>query len=94
VLINVGATYLTCQQPERTIAVLETVNAQLRQTGASEYLAGCGYNLGMAYRRVGSRAEALQQFQAVTERAPLSPYARLAERAHAATLQEAETQNG
>jgi tetratricopeptide (TPR) repeat protein len=90
VLLNVGAAYLTGQQPECAIDVLAQVKGQLSQQFAPKYRASCCYNLGMAYRRVGRRAEALQQFREVAEIAPFSDYARLAERARDATLNDSE----
>jgi hypothetical protein len=42
----------------------------------------------MAYRRTGRHADALRQFSEVGEMYPLSGYARLAEKARNATLQE------
>jgi len=88
VLINLGAAYLTGQQPERAIDVLEQVKGQLGQKFASKYRASCCYNLGMAYRRVGRRADALQQFREVKDIYPLSRYVQLAELAYNSTLQD------
>jgi tetratricopeptide (TPR) repeat protein len=88
VLINIGAIYLECQQPERTIEILEKVKAQISHRLASKYMASCCYNLGMAYRRVGRRADALRQFREVEDSYPLSRYARLAELARDATLKD------
>ena len=93
VSLNTGAAYLTGQQPDRAIEVLEQVQGQLGQKFASKYRASCCYNLGMAYRRVGRRAEALQQFREVAEIAPFSDYARLAERARDTTLKDSEKPN-
>ncbi len=87
-LINVGAAYLNYQQPERTIEVLEEVKAQISQRLGPKYVASCYYNLGMAYRRVGRRDDALRQFREVEEVLPFSKYARLAELARNATLKD------
>jgi tetratricopeptide (TPR) repeat protein len=88
VLINIGAVYLECQQPERAIDVLEQVKAQISHQLASKYMASCCYNLGMAYRRVGRRDDALRQFREVEDIYPLSRYARLAELAYNSTINE------
>lgn len=91
VLINMGALYLQRQRPEYTIEVLEKVKAQISEKLASKYMASCCYNLGMAYRRVGRRDDALRQFREVREIYPLSRYARLAERAYETILKDSDT---
>jgi tetratricopeptide (TPR) repeat protein len=92
VLINMGAVYLKRQQPDRAIEALEKVKAQISHQLASKYMASCCYNLGMAYRRVGQRDDALRQFREVKEIFPLSQYARLAELAYNATLKNSADQ--
>jgi len=87
VQINLGATYLVCQQPEQTIAILEPLKPQIEPRAASKYLASCCYNLGMAYRRTGRRDDALRQFREVEDLYPLSHYARLAQLAREAMQQ-------
>jgi tetratricopeptide (TPR) repeat protein len=91
VSLNTGAAYLHCQQPERAIEVLEQVKGQIVHQLASKYMASCCYNLGMAYRRVGRRTEALKHFREVGEIYPLSRYARLAELAYNSTLNESDS---
>jgi tetratricopeptide (TPR) repeat protein len=87
-LINMGAAFLRQARPDRTIAVLENAKAQIVKQLGPKYAAGCCYNLGMAYRRTGRHAEALRQFYEVGDIHPLSPYAKLAEKARNATLEE------
>jgi tetratricopeptide (TPR) repeat protein len=86
--INLGAAYVSSQQPERAISVLERVQTLLSSQGASTYKASCWYNLGMAYRCAGREADASQKFREIAEIAPFSQYARLAERACAAANQK------
>lgn len=87
-LINMGAAYLEQAKPERTIEALENAKAQIVSQLGPKYAAGCCYNLGMAYRRTGRHADALRQFSEVGDMYPLSGYARLAEKARNATLEE------
>jgi len=87
-LINMGAAFLEQARPDQTIEVLENAKAQIVRQLGPKYAAGCCYNLGMAYRRTGRHAEALRQFCEVGDIFPMSGYARLAEKARNATLQE------
>jgi len=87
-LINMSAAFLEQARPDRTIEVLENAKAQIVRQLGPKYAAGCCYNLGMAYRRTGRPADALRQFCEVGDMYPMSGYARLAEKARNATLQE------
>jgi tetratricopeptide (TPR) repeat protein len=87
-LINMGAALLEQARPDRTIEVLEDAKAQIVSQLGPKYAAGCCYNLGMAYRRTGRHVDALRQFSEVGDIYPLSGYARLAEKARSATLEE------
>jgi tetratricopeptide (TPR) repeat protein len=87
-LINMGAAFLQQARPDRTIEVLEKAKAEIVRQLGPKYAAGCCYNLGMAYRRTGRHADALRQFSEVGEMYPMSAYARLAEKARNATLDE------
>jgi tetratricopeptide (TPR) repeat protein len=88
VLINMSAAYLQQAKPDRTIEVLESAKGQIAKQLGPKYAAGCCYNLGMAYRRTGRHAEALRQFSEVGDLYPMSMYAKLAEKARNATLEE------
>jgi len=85
---HMGAAYLEQAKPDRTIEVLENAKAQIVRQLGPKYAAGCCYNLGMAYRRTGRPADALRQFSEVGDIYPLSGYARLADKARNATLEE------
>jgi tetratricopeptide (TPR) repeat protein len=87
-LINMGAAFLRHAKPDRTIEVLESAKAQIVSQLGPKYAAGCCYNLGMAYRRTKRPADALRQFSEVGDIYPMSEYARMAEKARNATLQE------
>jgi tetratricopeptide (TPR) repeat protein len=87
-LINMGAAFLQQARPERAIEILETAKPQIVGQLGPKYAAGCCYNLGMAYRRIGRHADALRQFSEVGEMYPMSDFARLAEKARNATLEE------
>lgn len=87
-LINMAAVYLEQARPDRTIDVLENAKTQIVKQLGPKYAAGCCYNLGMAYRRTGRHADALRQFCEVGDIYPMSGYARLAEKARQATLEE------
>jgi tetratricopeptide (TPR) repeat protein len=87
-LINMSAAYLAQAQPERTIEVLEDAKGQIANQLGPKYAAGCCYNLGMAYRRTGRHADALRQFLEISDIYPMSMYAKLAEKARKATLEE------
>jgi tetratricopeptide (TPR) repeat protein len=88
-LINMGAAYLSLARPDRAIEVLESAKAYTSKQLGPKYAAGCCYNLGMAYRRAGRYVDALRQFTEVGDIYPMSVYARFAERARNATLEEA-----
>jgi tetratricopeptide (TPR) repeat protein len=88
-LINVGAAYLNQGKPELAINVLENAKAHSVKQLSPKHAAGCSYNLGMAYRRAGRPADALRLFTEVVDIYPLSLFARLAEKARNATLEEA-----
>jgi tetratricopeptide (TPR) repeat protein len=89
VKINTGAAYLSQAQPERAVEVLEDVRGHITRQLGPKHRAGCCYNLGMAYRRLGRHAEALRLFAEAGDIYPLSAYARMAEKARQATLKEA-----
>ena len=88
-LINVGAAYLNQGKPELAINVLENAKAHSAKQLSPKHAAGCSYNLGMAYRRAGRPTDALRLFTEVGDIYPLSLFARLAEKARNATLEEA-----
>jgi len=88
-LINVGAAYLHQGKPDLAIHVLENAKAHISKQLSPKHAAGCCYNLGMAYRRTRRTADALRQFTEVGDIYPMSMFARLAEKARNATLQEA-----
>jgi tetratricopeptide (TPR) repeat protein len=88
-LINMGAAYLSLARPDRAIEVLENAKAHIGRQLGPKHAAGCCYNLGMAYRRAGRHTDALRQFTEVGDIYPMSVYARLAEKARNATLEEA-----
>jgi tetratricopeptide (TPR) repeat protein len=71
------------------IDVLENARAHSAKQLSPKHAAGCAYNLGMAYRRAGRPADALRLFTEVVDIYPLSLFARLAEKARNATLEEA-----
>jgi tetratricopeptide (TPR) repeat protein len=87
-LINMSAAYLEQAKPDRTIEVLENAKGQIAEQLGPKYAAGCCYNLGMAYRRTGRHADALRLFYEVGDLYPMSMYAKLAEKARNATLEE------
>jgi tetratricopeptide (TPR) repeat protein len=87
--INMGAAYLSLARIERAIEVLESAKAHVSNQLGPKHAAGCCYNLGMAYRRAGRHADALRQFAEVGDAYPMSLYAKMAERARKATLEEA-----
>jgi tetratricopeptide (TPR) repeat protein len=87
-LINMGAAFLKQARPDRTIEVLEHAKAQIVGQLGPKCVAGCCFNLGMAYRRTGRHRDALRLFSEVGEMYPMSDYARLAEKARNATLEE------
>jgi len=89
----VGAAYLNQGKPELAINVLENAKAHIARQLSPKHAAGCSYNLGMAYRRTGRRTDALRQFTEVGDIYPLSMFARLAEKARKATLEEAGMAN-
>jgi tetratricopeptide (TPR) repeat protein len=88
-LIDVGAAYLNQGKPELAINVLENAKAHIAKQLSPKHAAGCFYNLGMAYRRTGRLTDALRQFNEIGDIYPLSMFARLAEKARKATLEEA-----
>jgi tetratricopeptide (TPR) repeat protein len=87
-LINIGAAYLSMASVDQAVEVLENAKVHVSKQLGPKHAAGCCYNLGMAYRRAGRPADALRQFAAVGDIYPLSMYARMAERARRATLEE------
>lgn len=87
-LINIGAAYLSMGSVDQAVEVLENAKALVSKQLGPKHVAGCCYNLGMAYRRAGRPADALRQFAAVGDIYPLSVYARMAERARQATSEE------
>jgi tetratricopeptide (TPR) repeat protein len=88
-LINMGAAYLSQARVDRAVEILENVKVDVFRHLGPKHAAGCCYNLGMAYRRSGRHADALRQFAEVGDSYPMSVYARMAERAQNATMEEA-----
>ena len=88
-LINMGAAYLSQTRVDLAVEVLENAKVHISKQLGPKHAAGCCYNLGIAYRRAGRHADALRQFTEVGDIYPMSVYARLAERARKATLEEA-----
>jgi TolA-binding protein len=84
-----GAAYLSQARVDRAVEILENVKVDVFRHLGPKHAAGCCYNLGMAYRRSGRHADALRQFAEVGDSYPMSVYARMAERAQNATMEEA-----
>jgi tetratricopeptide (TPR) repeat protein len=88
-LINIGAAYLSMGSVDQAVGVLENARALVSKQLGPKHVAGCCFNLGMAYRRAGRHADALRQFAEVGDIYPMSVYAQRAERARFAALEEA-----
>jgi tetratricopeptide (TPR) repeat protein len=75
VLINRGVTQLYMQEPETAYFTLKAVLLDEEVRPAAKYLAAGYYNLGLASRRTGREAEAIQHFNEAISVLPKSIYA-------------------
>lgn len=74
-LINRGVTQLRMQEPEAACLTLEEALADEKMRPGAKYLAAAYYNLGLACRRAGREAEAIQRFNEAIDALPTSIYA-------------------
>ncbi len=73
VLINQGVTQLYMKEPQAAVTSLEEA-LSYGQLGA-KYLSAGHYNLGLAYKRVGRKAEAIRELNRAIDAWPASIYA-------------------
>jgi len=90
VLINRGVTELGMQEPERAFVTLGEALSGEKQRAGAKYLAAGYYNLGLACRRTGRKAQAIRRFNEAIDAYPHSVYGRAAQRA----LKEGEPKEG
>jgi tetratricopeptide (TPR) repeat protein len=75
VLINRGVTLLHMQKPEEAYITLKEALADVKLKPGAKYLSAGFYNMGLACRRTGREAEAIQHFNEAINELPNSIYA-------------------
>jgi tetratricopeptide (TPR) repeat protein len=75
VLINRGVTLLHMQKPEEAYNTLKEALADVKLKPGAKYLSAGFYNMGLACRRTGREAEAIQNFNEAINQLPNSIYA-------------------
>jgi len=82
VLSNMGAAHLRYGQVEEAIATLESVlEVEKRSRLGIKYEAASRYNLGYAYEKIGSDAQAVAQYNETVDLLPGSVYGKAADAA-------------
>jgi len=81
VVINQGVARLRLREPEAAYQILEQALSRETVRVGAKYLAAGYYNLGLACRRTGREAEAIQRFNQAVDVWPSSIYALAARKA-------------